>query len=811
MSGLLQDLRVATRVLLKRPGFALVMVATLALGIGANSAIFSVVNALLLRPLPYSDANQLVTIWGALPTHGLLQLNASAPEFVDYRDRNHSLSGIAAYASLGRNLTGGAEPERISTTFVTHSFFEVLGVSPLYGRSFISEEDQPGNNRVAILSYSLWKRYFPPASNPVGQSITLDGVAHTVVGVMPQNFNFPDSETQLWKPMGFDADDLSENNRGSHYLSIIARIKPGLTLEQTNSDLAAIAQTLQTEHPGFYEADSGWTVAAFRLQEELVGEARQPLLMSLAVVAFVLLIACANMANLLLGRAASRRREVAIRIALGASRWQLIRQLLMESLLLSVAGGVVGILLAAWSRDLLTGLMPVGLQHSEIPLDATVILFTATLSLVTGFLFGLAPAIQSSKLELTETLKESSTATSEGKSRHRLRRLLVISEMALAMLLLVGAGLMIKSLYKLQKVDLGFNPSNVLTMRLSLPRTIYPKPYTQRAVFDGLMDRLHGLPNVKSVGIVNYLPLSGSNNRRNVQVEGAPENPINVEFRFCNSDYFKVLGIAPIAGRLFDDGDRQDTLYVAVVNETFVKVFLNNENPLGKRIKMGVLHSPFRWLSVVGVIKDIKHKGPDTDSTPEMYVPYSQPPLPDWNVDSMFVAVRTGGEPIGAISAVSKAVREVDKELPIYSVQTMEQLLSKNIAPRRFNMQLISLFSALALVLASIGIYGVMSFSVAQRTKELGIRMALGARSGNILSLILQEGIVLALIGGGTGVIAALLLTQLMTKLLFGIAPRDITSFAAAAFALLVVAFIACYLPARRATKVDPLVALRYE
>ena len=322
----------------------------------------------------------------------------------------------------------------------------------------------------------------------------------------------------------------------------------------------------------------------------------------------------------------------------------------------------------------------------------------------------------------------------------------------------------------------------------------------------------HGLPNVKSVGIVNYLPLSGSNNRRNVTVEGAPENPTNVEFRLCSSDYFKVLGISPVAGRLFDDGDRQDTLYVAVVNQTFVKVFLDNQNPLGKRIRMGGgLQSPFRWLSVVGVIKDIKHKGPDADSAPEMYIPYLQPPLADWNVDSMFVAVRTEGEPIGAISAVSRAVREVDKELPIYSVQTMEQLLSKNIAPRRFNMQLISLFSALALLLASIGIYGVMSFSVAQRTKELGIRMALGARAGNILSLILREGIVLALLGGAIGVVAALLLAQLMTKLLFGIAPRDITSFAAAAFALFVVAFLACYLPARRATKVDPLVALRYE
>ena len=811
MTTLIQDLRLSSRMLLKRPGHTLVMVLTLALAIGANSAIFSVANALFLRPLPYSHADQLVTIWGQLPAHGLLQLNASAAEFVDYRDRNHSFSDIAAYASLGRNLTGVGEPERINATFVTQGFFEVLGVPPLYGRSFLREEDQPGNNRVVVLSYALWKRHFPSDASPVGKSIVLDGVAHTIVGVMSQSFEFPDTETQLWKPMAFDADDLSENNRGSHYLSIIARIKPGLTLEQTNSDLANIARTLQKEHPGFYEEGSGWAVNAVQLKEEIVGEARLPLLMSLAVVAFVLLIACANMANLLLARAASRRREVAIRTALGASRWQLIRQLLLESLLLSVAGGVVGILLAAWSRDLLTALMPVGLQHSKIPLDARVILFTATLSLFTGLLFGLAPAIQGSKLELTQSLKESATTSSEGKGRHRFRRLLVISEMAVAMLLLVGAGLMIKSLYKVQRVELGFNPTNVLTMRLSLPRTVYTKPQTQRSVFDGVMDRLHALPNVKSVGIVNYLPLSGSNNRRNIQVEGAPENPTNVEFRLCNSDYFKVMGISPVAGRLFDAGDRQDTLYVAVVNQTFVKVFLGNQDPLGKRIKMGGMNSPFRWLSIVGVIGDIKHKGLDAASGPEMYVSYLQPPLPDWNVDSMFIAVRTEAEPIGMISSITNVVREVDKQLPIYSVQTMEQLLSTNVAPRRFNMQLISLFSAVALVLASIGIYGVMSFSVTQRTRELGIRMALGARRANILRLILQEGLVLALVGGGLGVIAALLLTQLMTKLLFGIAPTDVSSFAAAAFALLGVAFLACYLPARRATKVDPLVALRYE
>ena len=812
MESILKDIQFGVRSLLKRPGFTLIVVLTLGLGIGANTAIFSVVNAVFLKPLPYPNPEQLVTIWGKLPAHGLNQLDASAAEFVDYRDRNHSFSAIATYATLGRNLTGAGNPERVNATFVTHGFFDVLGVQPIYGRSFLGEEDQPGHNQVVILSNALWKRHFASDKNPVGEHIVLDGVAHTVVGVMPANFEFPNSESQLWKPMAFDADDLSENDRGSHYLSVIARTKPDVSIEQANSDLATIAAAMQKEHPSFYEEGSGWAVNAVSLQEEIVGESRAPLLVSLAVVGFVLLIACANVANLLLGRAASRRREVAIRSALGAGRWQLIRQLLLESLLLSLAGAIVGILLAAWGRDLLSTLMPIGLQGAgKIPLDSTVILFTLALSLLTGLLFGLAPALQASKLDLTQALKESATNTSEGKNRHSLRRLLVVSEMALAMLLLIGAGLMIKSLYKLQQVELGFDPKNVLTMRLSLPRASYPKPETQRSVFDGIIDRVTQLPGVKSVGVVNFLPLSGNNNRRNISVEGAPENLTNVEFRLCNSDYFKVMGIAPISGRLFDDRDRENTPYVAVVNESFVKIFLNDQSPLGQRIKMGGLDSPFKWLSVVGVINDIKHKGPAGESAPEMYVSYLQPPLPQWNVESMFIALRTEVEPISAIASVTKVVREVDKELPIYSVQTMEQLLSRAVAPRRFNMQLISSFSGLALILASVGIYGVMSYSVTQRTRELGIRMALGAKTFNVLSLILREGLALALIGVGIGVAAALGLTQLMTKLLFGIEPTDVTTFTAAALLLVGVAFFACYLPARRATKVDPLVALRYE
>ncbi|MGH9970956.1 MAG: ABC transporter permease [Pyrinomonadaceae bacterium] len=812
MERLFRDIRFGFRSLLKRPAFAAIAVGTLALGIGANTTIFSVVNAVLLRPLPYPSSDQLVVIWGKLPTHGLNKLSVSPAEFVDYRNRNHTFSAIATYSSIGRNLTGAGEPERLNVTFVTEDFFSVLATRPQTGRTFLHDEDQPGHNHVAILSHSLWQRHFAGDQSIVGRSVMLDGVSHEIIGVMPAGFQFPDSETQIWKPMAFDADDLSENNRGSHYLDLIARMKPGVTLAQAQADVGSIAAQMQREHLDHYEEGSGWGASVVGLHKEIVGDVRPALLVLFAVVGFVLLIACANVANLLLARAAAREREIAIRTALGAGRLQILQQLLVESLLLSLAGGAIGILIAVWGKDLLTALNPASLPRiNEIHVDGRVIAFTFAVSLFTGLVFGIIPALQASKLNLSESLKEGSGKTTEGRSRLRLRGLLVISEVAMAMVLLIGAGLMIKSLYRLQQVDLGFNPNNILTLRLALPQAKYQKPQLQRAFFDELIGKVEGLPGVKSLGLVNFLPLSGSGNRRNISVEGKPENPINVEFRLSNPQYFSAMGIELSKGRYFDEHDRENTTYVTVVNEAFTRTFLPGEDPLGKRIKMGGLNSPFRWLSVVGVIKDIKHQGLDVDARPEMYIPYLQPPLPDWNVQSMFLAVRTDHEPQSLIGAMRGAVHEIDAEQPIYGVATMQQSLTESVAPRRFNMLLIAAFSALALLLASIGIYGVVSYSVTQRIREFGIRMALGARTFDVLKLVIKSGMALTFIGIAIGLGTALALTRLMTTLLFGVAPTDAATFAAVSILLVLVALLACYLPARRAAKVDPLVALRYE
>jgi putative ABC transport system permease protein len=812
MESLTKDIRYGVRGLIKHPGFTAIAVITLALGIGANTAIFSIVNAVLLKPLRYPNSDRLVVIWGKLPTHGLDKLNVSPPEFADYRDRNHSFSAMAVYASLGRNLTGAGEPEHVNVTFVTADFFSVLATPSLRGRTLMQEDDQPGHDQVAIISYGLWQRRFAGDENIVGQNIVLDGVSHSVVGVMPADFQSPDEETQIWKPMAFAADDLSVNSRGSHYLNLIARTKPGVTLPQARADVASIAAQMQKEHPDYYEESSGWGTSVVSLHEEIVGDVRPVLLVLLGVVMFVLLIACANVANLLLARAASRQREVAIRTALGAARWRIARQSLVESLLLSLGGGVVGLLLAVWGTDFVTVLNPGGSPRiSETRLDAKVLLFTLAISSVTGLVFGLIPALHASRLNLSESLKDSAGKTTESRNRHRLRGLLVVSEIAMALVLSIGAGLMIKSLHKLQQVNLGFNPQNVLTMQLTLPRARYTDQQKQRSFFNELIGKMETLPGVKSVGVVNFLPLSGTGNRRNASVEGKAEIPVNVEFRMSNPNYFPAMGIELREGRFFDEHDRDNTTYVAVVNETFTRVFLPGEDPLGKRIKMGGLNSPFRWLSIVGVIKDLKHGGLDTETRPEMYVAYQQPPLPDWNTQSMFLAVRTENEPLALIGAVRGAVREIDREEPVYSVSTMEQLLSKSIAPRRFNMLVIAVFSALALALASIGIYGVMSYSVTQRTREIGIRMALGARAANVRNLVIKDAMILALIGLALGFGGALALTRLMTRLLFGVTPTDLPTFAVVSVLLIAVSLAACFIPARRATKVDPLVALRYE
>jgi putative ABC transport system permease protein len=606
LEDLWQDLRYGGRMLVKNPGFTLIVVITLALGIGANTTIFSVVNAVLLRPLPYQNPEQLVMIWGKLPAYVSGNVGASAAEFADYRDQNPVFSSIAAYTSSSFNLTGAGEPERIVGTVASASLFPLLNVRPVLGRSFLNEEDRPGHDRVIILSHSLWRRRFAADSSVIGQSVTLDGQSHIIVGVAPAWFQFPDDETELWKPIAFSAEQLSENERGSHYLSVIARMKPGVTIGRAQADMSALAQRLQREHPVNYETDSGWGATIVSLREETVGDVRLALQALFGAVGCVLLIGCANVSNLLLARASTRRREMAIRAALGGRPGRIIRQLLTESLLLSLAGGGLGALIAVWGIEVVAKISASTLPRvNETSFDGRAIGFTFVVTLVTGLLFGIAPAWQMAKTDLNESLKESGGKGIDSGGSHRLRGLLVVGEIALALILLIGAGLMVKSLYRLQQIEPGFDPTHALTMRLALPEAKYSEPQRQRNFSERLLARIAALPGVKAAGAINFLPLSGTGNQRSFLIEGKPEPKLNVGFRMVSPDYFRAMGVPLRAGRLIGDRDRENAPRVAVVNETFASVFLANEYPLGKRIKLGSAQGPFPWLTIAGVVGDV--------------------------------------------------------------------------------------------------------------------------------------------------------------------------------------------------------------
>src|SRR5262245_53486481 len=812
MQTLIQDLRFGARILLKKPGFTLIAVITLALGIGANMTIFSVVNAVLLRPLPYQNPEQLALIWGKLPAHVSGNVGASAPEFADYRDQNLVFSSVAAYTSSSFDLSGVGEPERIVGTFVSASLFPLLDVQPALGRAFLNEEDRPGHDRVVIVSHGLWRRRFAGDPDVIGRSVTLDGQSHTIIGVAPAGFRFPDVDTESWKPIAFTAEDLSENERGSHYLSVIARMKPGVTIAQAQADMAALARRMQQQHPMYYEADSGWGTTVVSLREETVGDARLALLALFGAVGCVLLIGCANVANLLLARASTRRREMAIRAAMGGRPWRIIRQLLTESLLLALAGGALGTLIAVWGVEAVAELSASSLPRvNEINIDGRVIGFMLAITLATGLLFGLAPAWQSAKPDLNESLKEGGVKGAASGGRHRLRGLLVVVEIAIALVLLVGAGLMVKSLYRLQRVELGFNPSHALTMRLSLPEAKYPEPQRQRDFYERLLNRIAALPGVKAAGAINFLPLSGTGNQRSFLIDGKPEPKLNVGFRLVSADYFRAMGVPLRAGRLIDDRDRENVPRVAVVNETFARVFLANEDPLGKRIKLGSSHGPFPWLTIAGVVGDVRHSGLDVETRPEMYVPYLQGLLPGWGVPPMFLVVRSESEPSSLISAVRGVVQELDRDQPVYGVASMEQLLSRSTLQRRFNMTLLAIFAGLALILAGVGIYGVMAYAVTERTREIGIRMALGAQTSDALKLVIRQGMRLTLVGVALGLMGAFALTRLLKNLLFNVTPTDPLTFLMIVSLLTSVALLASWIPERPAAEVDPMIALRCE
>jgi putative ABC transport system permease protein len=801
MRSLLRDLRYGLRRLAGSKGFTLVAVGALALGIGANTAIFSVVNAVLLRPLPYPEPGQLVQLYEARPRQNMARVDVSPHEFLAWADEGRSFQQLAAVDFASFNLTGRGEPERVSGALVTASYFPLFGVAPAHGRAFLAEEDQPGRANVVVLGHDLWRQSFGADPSVVGRAVQLDGVSCTVVGVMPKGFRLP-QDAKLARPIAFDAEDRTRS--GNHYLTVYGRLREGVTREAAAAEVAAVAARLEQT---FAPATVGHQVTLAPLHEELVGDVRPALLVLLGAVGLVLLIACANLANLLLARAAARRKEVAVRAALGASRWRIVRQLLAESVLLSAAGGALGLLLAVWGVDLLVGLDPAGVERvREVTLDAGVLAFTVALSLVTGVVFGLAPALQASKTDFVETLKEGGRSTG-GAARSRLRSALVVSEVALTVVLLVGAGLLVKSFRRLLDVDPGLDPRGVLTLDLSLPSTKYAEGRQVTAFYRELLESAAALPGVEAAGAVSVLPLAGNDNSNFVQIEGRPPLPpgqaLRAGRRNATADYFKALRIPFKAGRGFADSDSAEAPRVAVINEAMARAFFAGEDPVGKRLRTGD-NSP--WVTVVGVVGDVRHRGLDVDVRPEMFFHATQTPSRE-----MTVVLRAAGDPLSLVAAARERVRAVDADQPVGNVKTMEARVAESVASRRFAVLLLGLFAVVAAVLAALGLYGVVSYTVAQRTHELGLRLALGARPADVLRLVIRQGMLMTLVGAGLGLVAALALARLMSDLLFGVGAYDPATFALVPLLLVAVAFLACYVPARRATRVDPMVALRHE
>jgi putative ABC transport system permease protein len=804
MRTLWQDLRYGARMLLKNPGFTLVAVLTLALGIGANTAIFSVVNGVLLSALPYPHPEQLAMVWCDNRRQGIRDDITSYPNFVDWRDRNKTFQGMAGMTSADFHLTGAGEPEEIRAAIVSIDFFQLIGVSPVLGRGFTAEEEQPGRDRIVVMSHGLWQRRFGGDPGMLNKTISLSGIPNIVVGIMPPGFHFPEN-TDLWRPLA--PNEGMRAARGGFFLPVVGRLKPGVTRAQAQADLDVIANQIEQQYPDM----AGYGVNVVPVLEQSVGPIRRALMILFGAVGFVLLIACANVANLLLARAAVRQREVAVRSALGAHAWRIVRQLLTESMLLAVLGGALGVLLAWWGLRLLVDLSPANIPRLEnIRLDGRVLWFTLGLSLLTGLIFGLAPALQTTHLKLSETLKEGGRTGVGGGRAQRIRGAFIVAEVALTLALLVGAGLLVRSFWRLQQVNPGFKADNLLTLRLTLPRSRYTDGVQAVSFFERLQERLAALPGVVSASAASDIMLRRLATSAGFTIENRPQDPselaLELPFDRVQPNYFQTMGIQLLKGRAFTPQDARDRPKVAIVNETFVKRYFPNEDPVGKRFTFGDARPNAQWITIVGVVRDTKRQGLDQPIRIESWLPLAQEPS-----GSMEVVLRTRGDPLALSTAVREAVWSLDRDLPIPSIQSMEQILSARVAPRRLNMLLLGMFALVALILAAVGIYGVMSYAVTQRTHEIGIRMALGAQSGDVIGLVLKQGMMLTLAGVVIGLAATFALTRLMASLLFDVSATDPITFVAIAILLTGVALVACWIPARRATKVDPMVALRYE
>jgi putative ABC transport system permease protein len=814
METLLQDIKFGVRMLLKSPSLSIVATIALALGIGANTAIFSVVNAVLLRPLPFPDSGKLVALFEADAEKGRVRGSHSYPNFFDLRSQATTFDKVACYYSSDFIMTGRGEPARLQGAVATADLFPLLGIKPLYGRTFVPDDDKPTETgRVVILSEQLFHRRFNSDPSIINQPITLAGTNYTVVGVMPASFEFPiqNEPVELWTTIAGDASGKTPvtAQRGAHFLRVIGRLKANVTPEQAQSDLTAIAARLEQQYP---DTNTHRTLRLEPALSALVGDVRPMLLILLGAVACVLLIACANVANLLLARATSRHKEMAIRAALGASRMRVIRQLLTESILLSLVGGALGLLLAVWWSDLLVALGQEDIPRAvHVGIDWRVLGFTFGVSVLTGLIFGLFPAFHSSKTELVESLKEGARGTSDAGRRNRMRSILAVGELAIAVVLLVGAGLLIQSLWRLQSVNTGLQPDNVMTFNVELPETKY-KTDKQPRFYEDLKTRLEATPGVQSASSIVPLPLNGDRFVISFQIQGrevARKDEPAADIFMTGVGYFRTMGIPIIKGRDFDNRDQQGAPPVAIINEEFARQYFPNEEPLGKRILPGIRtiedEKP-AYKEIVGVVGNIRNQALNTPPEPGYYLPQTQVPF-----SGMTVVIKTTNDPHSVMPAATKAVAAMDPDIPLYGVKTMREYMAASVATPRFSTTLLSIFAGVALVLTLVGLYGVMSYSVAQRTNEIGIRLALGAQARDVLLMIVKQGSRLIVIGLVIGLVGAYALTRLISSLLFGVTAKDPFTFAAAAVLLALVALLACYIPAWRATKVDPMEALRCE
>ena len=806
MQTLLQDLRYGARMLLKQPGFTLIAVLTLALGIGANTAIFSVINTVLLGALPYKEAERLVVVWDKLFSKGVDELELSPNDFLALRERNTVFEQMAAVEKTNlSNLTGNGEPLRLEAKQATANLFPLLGIPPLLGRTFTAEEDR-AYARVAVLGYKLWQSRFAGDRNVIGRNITINDQSYTVIGVMPAEFEYPlpggvtagQLPGEIWFPRALETDNAK---RDAHNLLTVARLKPGVTVAQASAEMEIIAR--QREQEDRLNTDKGVNLVPLPAQSGR--RVRTSLFVLAGAVGLVLLIACANVANLLLARAAARRKEIAVRLALGAGPWRIARQLLTESLLLSWLGGAFGLLLAAWMEQ---GIRLLGAQLPRIErvaMDSRVLGFTLLTTIFTGLVFGLAPALQASRPDVNETLKDGGRG-GLGTNHSWLRQGLVVAEVALSLALLVGAGLLLKSFWRLQQVEPGFDARNVLSLEFMPSRTKHPSD-SLAAFYQQTLESIQSLPGVKSAALVNNLPLSGRRSSELYRIEGRPEarsmaDAIVGDYHVVSPGYFQTLGIPLLRGRVFTESDGAGTPGVALINQAFAERYWPGEDPLGRRLQIDFNR---RWVTVTGIVGNVRQSGLQDEASPHVYVSYRQSP------ESRFLLVRTTADPLSLVGMVRTRMQAIDANLPVYNIRTMEDLLAASFAQRRLNLLLLGAFAAIALALTVIGLYGVISYSVTERQRELGIRLALGAQAHDVLKLVLREGLQLALMGTAIGLAAAFGLTRLMRNLLYGVSATDPLTFTNVALLLMIVALVACWIPARRATQVDPMIALRCE